>query len=67
MITNISILDTIQASGADAVNSNGNLIVSGLPNALRLTVDNSTYKKTLYTAGQQEHGLRHFLREQQVM
>lgn len=51
MITNISILDTIQASGADAVNSNGNLIVSGLPNALRLTVDNSTYKKTLYTAG----------------
>lgn len=51
-MANIAILDTIAAAGADAVNSNGNLVITGLPsNLLRLTVDNSTFKKTLYTAG----------------
>ncbi len=51
-MANIAILDTIQAAGADAVLSNGNLVITGLPsNLLRLTVDNSTFKKTLYTAG----------------
>ncbi len=52
MTTNIVVLDTIAAAGADAVNTLGYLVVTGFPNNNeRLKVAPNTYKKTAYSAG----------------
>lgn len=52
MTTNIAILDTVAAAGADAVVSNGYLVVTGLPNnCVRLSVIPNSVKTVTYTAG----------------
>jgi len=52
MQKNIVVLDAVAAAGADAVNSNGYLVVTGLPNnCVRLSVIPNSVKTVVGTAG----------------